>query len=326
MIVNKPVAGKNSQTQGTDKKKQKEHDIDISALGKLKRGAAVAVDANSDAWAVTAPPPSGYYAFSPSITKDGIKGIERTEDSPESMFFKVNLELKFHSTDADIAGAVMFANVSTYIGRGKELSTVLGLMLRSNKKPKTIPSPITDVDQVLYLQKWLGAQPLVYAFVDWQVWSKNQQKTLIKGMENFPQDEDGNYLASIEVDGETCNANVKVVNFITHEEFKKIQEDLATSGEGVTESDIPEVEEEKPAAPVKQVKNTQAAPAASKVTQAVSTKQTTATGGKTVAAPAKKSVPVPAPDLTEELDDTENAVSEDDAEIDIGDFVDSDEA
>lgn len=320
MIVNKPVGKQATQGSKDGKKKQTEHDIDIAGLERLKKGVAVAVDPNSDAWAIIAPPPAGYYAFVPALTKDGIKGIERTDGNPETMFFKVNIELKFQSPNADIQGAIMFANLSTYIGRGKELSTVLGIMLKSNKKPKTIPSPITDVDQLIFLKKWLTAQPLVYAYVDWQVWSKKLEKTLIKGMENFPQDEEGNYISVIEHEGETCNANIKVVNFITPQEFKQIQEELAIQGDGVTEADVPTIEEEKPVPVAKAQAQTKATQQSAPTKTTQQTKVGVSGGEKKV-----KNNPPPAPDLEMESED-EGGVSEDDAEISIDDFVDSDEA
>lgn len=319
MIVNKPVGNK-SGTQAVKDKKKDGIDIDINSLDRLKKGVAVAINQDADAWVAIDPPPAGYFTLVPAITKDGIKGIERTESVPESMFFKINLELKIQHTDREINGSTLFANVSTYIGRGKELSTALGIILKSNKRPKQLPNPISDVEQVILINKWLKNQPLLYGYCDWQAWSKEQQKVVRKGMENFPQDEEGKYSGTIEVEGESITATMKVVNFVTPGEYKKVQEELAVSGKGVTEEDIPvEVEvEEKPKQVVKaaEVKKT---PSETEL----SARSTAGNKGATQVKNKQTSQPAPTVDLSMETE--ESGVTEDDA-MDIEEFIDDDTA
>ena len=308
-IVNNQMNSKNKGGENSANQ-QKQGKVIDPTVAQVKKGQVMQMDKEADAWESINPPPANYYALLPVVSKDGYTENEIVEGDPNSIYYKANLACKIVSSDEAANGSIVYLNVSSYIGRGKKISTMAGVMLKSNKKPSKMPETITHGELLGWFVKWVKAQPTIYAWCDWSAWSSKKQQMVRKGMENFPQSEDGTYDAHLEIDGEEIVGKLKIEKLLTKTEF-----DEAVQGKSVEEAkgEIPEVEEEEEVKPVtkpaaKQIKNTQATAAPAPP-------------------PAKKKV-APAPPPVEEVDmsvgDDEEVVEEEGGGIE--DFIDDDDA
>jgi hypothetical protein len=158
-------------------------------------GKEVELDYSDDPWSFGAPPPWGYYPVKLFLDKDGIKqGLEDQSD-PNSVYFQFNLIAKI--VEGEFEGVPVYTRVSTRIWRGKEISTMGGLL--SKMGFKNLPTKMTPKKLALYMDKALTKEPIVTAEVDWQGSypypdPKNPQKNLyqvvFKNYGQFPEDKD----------------------------------------------------------------------------------------------------------------------------------------
>lgn len=164
--------------------------VDLSDAS-LKQGKKSKLDPTEDAWSRTAPPPKGEdYTLKIFLAKDGMKQGLIDKNDADSIFYEAELECKTVSENPDIDNFTVFGRVSTKIGRGKNISTMAGLI---NKMGYKLPEEATPLQLAKMLKAAIAKSPILYdCHLDWSGWSKNDNKVVCSSMDDFPQDEEGN--------------------------------------------------------------------------------------------------------------------------------------
>lgn len=169
--------------------------VDINDKG-LFTGETVQLNYEADAWEIPAPPPMGSYDLKLFPAKEFLKMVMRDEtkgwDSPSNVYYMANLECRIVAPGKDWDGNVVFSSVNTQLYRGRELSTMMGLVKLCGVTPKV--TSLNDLQQAQILAKVLKSEPIVRGvFLDWQAYSKNDKKNVCNSMTDFPKNQDGTY-------------------------------------------------------------------------------------------------------------------------------------
>lgn len=210
-----------------EKKPQQLKKVDLNDTS-LPDGEAIEIDSKADAYSFAKPAPHGIYQLKLYLDSSGFRMGQADEHDPSSVYFIADLDMRVISDDKNIQGQSIQDGLSTTVFRGHKASQVSTLISKIGYGDK-IPASITPRQQATLLSKILKKEPIVFAELDWRAWSKNQlnRRTgkggswLLRGMEKFPQLEDGSYDHCIEdASGETCYARMFVVRFLSAEEAK----------------------------------------------------------------------------------------------------------
>lgn len=157
------------------------------------------IDYTEDAWERSAPPPRDIYQLRLFPTKDGYEPRKYNEKDPNSpMFFQAALECRIVSDNPEYNNIPVFYYASTRLPRGKNISTVLGLMIKAGAKIKA--TSLTDIDQIKFFDQFLTKEPIISAELDWRgsylsgqdpKTGKNQYANVFNHYEEFPENPDG---------------------------------------------------------------------------------------------------------------------------------------
>lgn len=188
----KPVLGSsqsNTVAAGGNFGRPELKSVDLNATG-LKAGKKSKLDPTEDAWANSAPPPKGEYTLKVYLAKDGMKmGLIKPDDE-DSVFYEAELETKIKHDNPEYDNFTVFSRVSTKIGRGKNISTMAGLI---NKMGYKLPEEATPLQIAKLLKAAIAKEPVLYNnMLDWSGWSQNDNKVICTSMDDFPEDEEGN--------------------------------------------------------------------------------------------------------------------------------------
>lgn len=248
-VLQKDVAQKRnaSETSEASKHSNTNNDlnkgivVDLTAKG-LWAGDAVTIDPTEDAWARSAPPPRGDYDLKLFMAKEFAKLI--TADNDENVkWYELNLECRIvNSAEGEFDNLVVFPKVSTYLGRGKNTTTCMGLIQKLGYK---IPErPLNHVEQAQLLHMAIKKEPLAKVLLDWSGWSQKNNRVVFKSMLDWPLNDDSTYQHEVDIvanDGttETIKASVKVRHWYGKNEpslLVEAKEKNVTSGKVLTPS------------------------------------------------------------------------------------------
>ena len=127
-------------------------------------GEVVSLDLTEDAWEYGAPPPGEQvYQVKLFLDKDGILQGYEDEKNPKTVYFQFNLICKI--VEGEFDGTPVYTRVTTRIWRGKNISTMAGLIVKLGFK---IPDKLSPKQQALYMQAALKKEPLVKFEMDWR--------------------------------------------------------------------------------------------------------------------------------------------------------------
>lgn len=151
----------------TKQTKVEDIEIDINALSSYNledMNVESEIDPESDAFEQVAPPPAGTYKW--RITLQEQKGVVKKPSKQGGAYFSINFVLFLESEDEGLNGAMVYAQASTIIGRGKHSSTLITIMAKCGVAiPAGAMSPVT---QLQLLAKWIKTEPKTFATIDWQ--------------------------------------------------------------------------------------------------------------------------------------------------------------
>jgi len=169
--------------------------VDINDKG-LFTGETVELDFTSDAWAFPAPPPMGLYDLKLFPAKDAFKMNLKDEnkgwDSPGNVYYSANLECRIVAPGQEWDNTPVFVTVNSMLYRGRELSSMMGVVLLTGAKPKK--NSLSDLEQAKIFNQVLKGEPIIRkVLLDWQGYSKNDEKVVCKSMIDFPKNQDGTY-------------------------------------------------------------------------------------------------------------------------------------
>lgn len=182
----------------------------INSLDDLKvSGQVRKLDPTEDAWEFGAPPKKGIYRLKLFPGKDCWRLGQYDAKDESNIFVSCNLECRIVSEDPEVNDIPVFCNVSTRVGRRKNISTMMGLIVKLGHKLKTYE--LTDKQLAKLFEKVLKAEPLIEAEIDWRgsypftnKKGEKEYKNVYNHYEEFPNDpeEKGEKLTVISVTAE----------------------------------------------------------------------------------------------------------------------------
>lgn len=164
----------------------------------LVDGEALDLDLTQDAWEFGAPPPRGVYEVKLFIGKDGWKSGTIDPKDPKSVYVQCDLEGKI--TDREYEGQVVFTRVNTRVFRGKNISTMAGLLVKMGHGPalEKARGKLTPKNLSILLDKAIKQEKPIKCELDWQgqyKWMDDKGKEVYESVhrhyDDFPNLEDG---------------------------------------------------------------------------------------------------------------------------------------
>lgn len=246
-ILQKDVAQKRNVSEtseaprGASNNLERGVDVDLTAKG-LWQGDAVTIDPTEDAWARSSPAPRGDYDLKLFMAKKFAK-LQKADNDETIQWYELNLECRIvNSEGGEYDSLVVFPKVSTYLGRGKNITTCMGLLQKLGYKIPQVP--VDHLQQAKLLHMAIQKEPLARVLLDWSGWSDKNQRVVYKTMGDFPLNEDGTYQHEVDIianDGtrETVRATLKVRHWYGKNEPSLLVEAKgknATSGKVLTPS------------------------------------------------------------------------------------------
>jgi hypothetical protein len=191
--INRSVSDtQEKDSRGTGEEKGKV--VDLFQQKDLPTGEKHKLDATEDAWEYGAPPKAGRYSIKCFLAKDGVKLFD--DDPNRPVGYGISLECKIvNSQGGEFDGVTLFPRVSTFIGRGKNISTAAGLIAKFGYK---VPSEADALTIAKLLVQALKKEPVCDIEQDWQGWSKLDQRVAYRGQSSFPVDEHGEPIHIVE--------------------------------------------------------------------------------------------------------------------------------
>ncbi len=180
-----------------EKDKQERVFIDPLATN-LEAGEALELDPNADAYERLAPPPMGRYDLHVTEAKEC---WELGKTDAGDTFYKANLECRIvNSVDPELNGQMVFARVSSFIGRGKKISTMAYVLLKMGYPKEKLAGSVSHKDLMVKFAKWIRKEDRVIpgCLLDWQGYSAAQKAVIFNKMSDFPKDKEGNYQHIVE--------------------------------------------------------------------------------------------------------------------------------
>lgn len=143
----------------------------IATLKGLEEGIPIKLDLDEDAWEFGAPPPKNVYRMKLFLAKDGMKQTQQSEDVKD-VYYSVNLECRIQSDNLDYDDMPVFTRVDTRVYRGKDISTMAGLLVvagyRKNIEEEAKSGTLTPLKLTKYMEAALKKEPILLGEVDWR--------------------------------------------------------------------------------------------------------------------------------------------------------------
>jgi hypothetical protein len=194
--------------------------IDINDTS-LPEGKEDTLNADADAWGRSCPPPDGVYEVRLFESKTPYQ-IGETDDG--GVFYKANLECSILQ-EGEWKDTKVFANVSTFISQGKEISTMAAIIRKCIPSGNPIPPKATPLQILRLFRKVVGQQPRLYCQGEWKAWDKYKEDWIVVGMARFPKLGEGKYNHLVrDSKGNEVAANFKVNRWFGIKEYKALLE------------------------------------------------------------------------------------------------------
>jgi len=179
---------------------RKEYEMkQVTNLKECEEGVPVKLNLDEDAWEYGAPPPKNAYKLKLFLAKDGIKQSQLS-DNTKDVYYVMNLECRIVSDNPEYDGVPVFTRVDTRVYRGKDISTMAGLLVACGYKNtlEKEATAITPLRLARYMEAALKKEPVVTGELEWrgsyQFLNDKGEETwvnAIKKYEDFPMLPDG---------------------------------------------------------------------------------------------------------------------------------------
>lgn len=192
--------------------------IDINDTS-LPEGKEETINPNADAWERACPPPDGTYLVK---LHEARQCYMKGETDDGDIYYVANLEAKIQENE-EWKDVTVFGKVSTYIGAGKEISTMAGLI---RKFGVNVSPQVTHLALIKLLKKCLAKEPKIYLEGEWKAWDTHANSWIKQGMKNFPRTEDGKGYHHVVTDskGGSVTAKLKPTKWWGLKEYREYME------------------------------------------------------------------------------------------------------
>lgn len=132
-------------------------------------GEAVQLDLTEDAWEFAAPPPQGVYDLKLFFAKEAWK-MGQLSKNESDIYLQANLECRIVSDNEEFNNVPVFTRVDTRCFRGKQISTIAGLMVKLGyaKTLEKEGGKLSPKKLASYLELALKKEPIIKAELDWK--------------------------------------------------------------------------------------------------------------------------------------------------------------
>ena len=194
----------------------------------IPEGETTELDKTADAYSFAKPVPHGIYQLGLFLAPDGLRWGQSDPNDPTTLFFTASLDCRIISDNKEYNGLTVQEDVTTTVFRGQRISQMATLIVKAGYSDK-LPASTSSKFQAKFLLAMLKKEPKVFAEVDWRAWTRNEVnprtgksgRWLLRGMEKFPQLEDGTFEhATEDKTGELCYARLYVQRWLTRDEAK----------------------------------------------------------------------------------------------------------
>jgi len=199
---------------------------DAKAIASLEPGVKSKLDPEDNPFSRLAPPPKDRYQLKCFAIKDGfVEGKGKNGD----LYYAASIECRIvNCSVAEYNDAIVYPRAFySSVGRGRKISTMAAMLIKWGYGAALEKKgyELTEKEVMQLFAMALKKEPTVYADLDWEgqfnagTKEKSDYKVVFRSMEDFPQDDAGNYMHSVTVsDGSggmaEVNARLKVVEWI----------------------------------------------------------------------------------------------------------------
>ena len=183
------------QQQNKGKAKGEEVDVDFTK-GLPWGGEAHDLDPEQDAWEFTAPPPHAVYIVELGLFE--AKLIKQDPQDEATWYYRIAIEGRIRDSE-EYNNIPAYLRVTTRLGRGKNISTVEGALIKLGLKDKLVGRKLTPKASAEALCKLLQKGPTTNWEIDWRAsyqyidkrTGATRYKNVYNTYEDFPDSPEG---------------------------------------------------------------------------------------------------------------------------------------
>ena len=183
------------QQQNKGKAKGEEVEVDFTK-GLPWGGEAHDLDPEQDAWEFTAPPPHAVYTVELGLFEALL--IKPDKDDESGWYYRIAIEGRIRDSE-EYNNIPAYLRVTTRLGRGKNISTVEGALIKLGLKDKLVGKKLTPKASAEALCKLLQKGPTTKWEIDWRAsyqyvdkrTGNNRYKNVYNTYEDFPDSPEG---------------------------------------------------------------------------------------------------------------------------------------
>lgn len=167
-----------------------------------------------DAFGFPPPPPDGTYVVTLKLAKNGFEEREiKRGANAGGKYLNANIEARIVSDDEGLKDKVFFDAASTIVMKGANTCRIAGIL---GALGAAVPARISNVELCRKLNEALGLEPQCRVTIQWEAYSKEQEKTLLRGMKKFPANADGAHKHTFNDPntGEELSARAAIVRYL----------------------------------------------------------------------------------------------------------------
>lgn len=171
----------------------------------------VEMDPEADAFSFPAPPPDGVYEVRMQPSDQGWE--RRYSKKLNKHYLQIGLELRIVDPGGEFDDKPIFDNASDIVMQGTRICRIAGILKALGE---AIPSKTTNIELCRKFEEVLATNPSLRIKTRWEGYSKDQEKTVKRGMASFPKNAEGKPLHVFEDPNtkEEITANVRIQRYM----------------------------------------------------------------------------------------------------------------
>lgn len=169
------------------------------------------LDTDADAFAFPAPPPDGVYEIRMRPSEQGWE--RRWSEKLNKHYLQIGLELRIVDPGGEFDDKIVFDQASDIVMQGTNICRIAGILKILGEK---IPAKTTNVKLCQMFDTVLATNPSARIKTRWEGYSKDQKKTVKRGMSTFPETADGKrqHVFTDPNTGEEITASIRIQRYL----------------------------------------------------------------------------------------------------------------